>query len=197
MINRLVFPVLVLISASALAATAQPPPPPPVVQSDDQSVFWVPGGPESYGRIFESILQVVISHGFEIQVQDTNRYSGHVETLPRIAPGLGLFLKPGNHSFYDRLLFTLQTYRHRVAVDIDPGAPPGCGYFIKVTAIKELEDLARPVRATAGAAIFRNNNNVDRTFEVIDATVVDSHWIPKGRDQLLEGSLIKKLKKCM
>jgi hypothetical protein len=61
---------------------------------------------------------VLGDYGFEIR--ESNRYDGHIETIPRIAPGLGLFLKPGSPDLRDRLLATLQTYRHRVLVDIQP-----------------------------------------------------------------------------
>jgi hypothetical protein len=185
----------VILCASLCAVRAQPPMAPVIVEDGDENPIYVPGGSDSYGRVFENALRVLISHGFEIQAQDTNRYSGHIEAIPRIAPGVLLFLKPGTPSFRERLLYTFQTYRHRVSVDIDP-AQNG-GYFVKVTARKELEDLARPVRATAGAAIFRVDNNVDRVFEVIDATYFDPHWIYKGRDTSLEQSLIRKLKRYM
>jgi hypothetical protein len=184
-----------LLFACANAAFAQAPALPVIIEDGEENPIFIPGGAESYGKVFENVLHVLISNGFEIQPQDTNRYSGHIEAIPRIAPGLFLWVKPGTPSFRERLLATLQTYRHRVFVDIDP-AQNG-GYFVKVTALKELEGLARPTRATAGAAIFRNDNNVERVYEVIDATYFDPHWIPKGRDTLLEQSLINNLKKCM
>ena len=62
---------------------------------------------------------------------------------------------------------------------------------------KELEDLPRPVRASVGAAIFRNENNVERQFEVIDPTLFDQAWIFRGRDSALEQELIRRLKRCM
>jgi hypothetical protein len=154
---------------------------------------YVPQGPGSYGLVFENALQVLVDFGFEIQ--ESNRYDGHIETVPRVAPGLALFLRPGSPDYCERLLATLQTYRHRVLVKIDP-APSG-GYFIRVEAFKELEDLPRPVRATAGAAIFRNDNSVERQFEVIDPTVFEAGWIPKGRDVPLEQALLRRLKGCM
>src|SRR2546422_5363322 len=121
---------------------------------EDQNPVFVPLGPNSYGKVFENVLQVLGDYGFEIM--EANRYDGRIETIPRISPGLGLFLKPGSPMFYDRLLSTLQTYRHRVSVIIQP-ADNG-GYFIEVIARKELEDLSRPLRSTAGAAVFRPEN---------------------------------------
>ncbi|MCS7047018.1 MAG: hypothetical protein NZO58_11735 [Gemmataceae bacterium] len=159
----------------------------------DQNPVFLPHGPESYGLVFESVLQVLGDYGFEIR--EANRYDGRIETLPRIAPGLGLFLKPGSPDVRDRLLATLQTYRHRVLAEIQP-AENG-GFFVRFTAVKELEDLPRPIRSTVGAAVFRPDNTIDRQFEVIDATTYDSGWIFRGRDEGLEQELIRRLKKCL
>jgi hypothetical protein len=160
---------------------------------DDQNPVYLPHGPESYGLVFENILQVLGDYGFEIR--ESNRYDGRIETVPRISPGLGLFFKPGSPDLRDRLLSTLQTYRHRVIVEIQP-ADNG-GFFVKVIANKELEDLPRPIRSTVGGAIFRNNNDPERQFEVIDPTTFEFTWIFRGRDEALEQEIIRRLKKCM
>jgi hypothetical protein len=159
----------------------------------EHNPVYVPLGPDGYAQVFENVLRVLSDYGFEIL--DSNRYDGHVETVPRVAPGFGLFLRPGSPDTYERLLATLQTYRHRVLVKIDPAN--GGGYFIQVTAFKELEDLPRPVRATAGAAIFRSDNDVERQFEVIDPTVFEAGWIPQGFDHALEQALLRRIKACM
>ncbi len=160
---------------------------------DDQNPVFIPHGPESYGQVFENVLQVLGDYGFEIR--ESNRYDGRIETIPRISPGLGLFLKPGSPDLRDRLLSTLQTYRHRLVVEIQP-AENG-GFFVKVTANKELEDLPRPIRSTVGGAIFRNNNDPERQFEVIDPTSYEFTWIFRGRDDALEQEIIRRLKRCM
>src|SRR5262245_3731585 len=185
---------ILLLTAGCLTPVVESGPllgPQPTV--DIENPVYIPLGPDSYGMVFEHVLSVLIDSGFEIQ--ESNRFDGRIETLPRIAPGVGLFLKPGSPSFYERVLSTFQTYRHRVSVLIQP-ADAG-GFFIEVIVRKELEDLARPTRATAGAALFRNENNIDRQFEVIDPTVVDSHWIYKSRDHFFEQKLIARLKACM
>jgi hypothetical protein len=159
----------------------------------DQNPVYIPLGIDSYGPVFENCLRVLLDYGFEIQQSD--RYYGSIDCLPRVAPGLGLFLKPGSPDVYDRLLCTTQSYRHRVSMNIQP-ADNG-GYFIQVTARKELEDLPRPVRATVGAAVFRNEPTVERQFEVIDPVFFETGWIYRGRDVALEQEIIRRLKKCM
>jgi hypothetical protein len=159
----------------------------------DQNPVFIPLGIEAYGQVFENCLRVLGDYGFEIL--EPNRYFGTIECLPRVSPGLGLFMKPGSPDVRDRLLSTTQSYRHRVSVRIQEAV--NGGYFIAVTARKELEDVPRPIRATVGAAVFRNEPSVERQFEVIDPTFFESNWIPVGRDVPLEQEIIRRLKKCM
>ena len=172
---------------------APPPSPEARVVAEIENPVYIPLGHESYALVIDNVLHTLIDQGFEIQ--EANRYDGRVEALPRVAPGLGLLVKPGSPDLYERLLSTLQSYRHRVSVVIQP-ADNG-GYFVEIIARKELEDMSRPSRATAGAAFFRNETTVERQFEVIDPTVGGSGWIYKGRDAALEQRLIDRLKASM
>ena len=101
--------------------------------------------------------------------------------------------KSGSPDVSERLLVTFQTYRYRGEVTITPGEHGG--YLIYVTVFKELEDLPKPVRATAGGAAFRSDNTVERQFEVVDPTVVEGGWVPKGREVHLEQAILQKLQK--
>ncbi|MBL8797339.1 MAG: hypothetical protein JNM56_25785 [Planctomycetia bacterium] len=149
-------------------------------------------GPDSYGMVFEKVIDVLNEY-FEIAY--SNRYDGRIETFPRIAPGYEQPWKPSTPSWYERLLATFQTIRHRAFVLIQL-ADDG-GFFVQVIVYKELEDLPRPLRSTAGAAIFRGSSTVDRQYEVIDPTVFERAWIPMGRDHLLEHAIAQKIKNCL
>jgi hypothetical protein len=135
----------------------------------------------------------VVDDYFEISY--ANRYDGRIETFPAIAPDLGQWWKYGSPDFYGRLLATTQTIRHRASVLIQP-ADDG-GFFVQVTVFRELEDLPRPLRQTAGGAIFRTQSSVERQFEVIDPTVQDAGWVPLGRDPCIEQAILAKIKSCM
>lgn len=188
--------LVVLAACQSPGPLLDPAPLQPVnAAAEDQNPIYLPLGPQSYGQVFETVLQLLSDYNFEIANGDTNRYDGRIETIPRISPGLGLILKPGSPNLYDRLLSTLQTYRHRVSVVIMP-AQQG-GYFVEVIARKELEDLPRPLRSTIGASIFRLDNTVDRQYEVIDATFFEPSWIFKCRDVSLEQELIRRLKRAL
>src|SRR5262249_5806662 len=157
-----------------------------------ENPIYVPLGPPSYGLVFEKVLEVV---GEYFEIRYSNRYDGRIITFPKIAPGLGQPWKPGSPDLYQRFEATLQTIRHRGEIEIQT-AEDG-GFFVHVTVYKELEDLATPSRATAGAATFRSDVTVDRQFEIIDAPLFEATWIPIGRNIELEQVILERIKKCM
>lgn len=161
----------------------------------DQNPVFIPLPKNDYGRVMEALLRVLHDYGFE--VAEANRYSGHIDAVPRIAPGFLLFLKNGSPDAYDRLLCTTQTYRHRVTVVMQPADPQGTehgGYFVEFIVRKELEALPNPIRSSIGIAAFRSEQSVDRQTEVIDASIFDPMWIFRGRDAALEQELIRRFK---
>jgi hypothetical protein len=164
----------------------------PAVPADTENPVYLPQGPGSYGKVFEGVLSSVAEY-FEIRY--SNRYDGQIITFPRIAPGLFEPWKPGSPAWDERLLATFQTIRHRAEVRID--AANDGGFFVQVIVYKEMEDLPQPIRATAGAAIFRSDNTVERQYEVIDPTIFEQGWIPLGRDESLEQAILAKLKNCL
>jgi hypothetical protein len=157
-----------------------------------ENPLYVPLGPQGYGAVFEHVIDVIDDY-FEISY--ANRYDGRIETFPRISPGLEQLWKPGTPDFEQRFEATLQTIRHRATVLIQ--AAEDGGYFVEVTVFKELEDLEKPTRATAGAVTFRSDWSVERQFEVIDPTVFESKWIPLGRNTQMEQAILERIKKCM
>ena len=163
--------------------------------AQDTNPVFIPLPAREYGRVFETCLQVLGDYGFDII--EANRYSGHIEAAPRIAPGAGLLLKPGSPDLYERFLASLQTYRHRVSIVIqtaDANPADHSGYFIEFIVRKELEDLPRPIRSTVGGATFRSENTVERQTEVIDANFFEPSWIYRGRDAQMEQELIRRFK---
>ena len=157
-----------------------------------ENPLYIPLGPPSYGKVFETVLDVISSY-FEVAYE--NRYDGRIVTYPRIAPGLEQPWKPGSPDFSQRLEATLQTLRHRAEVSIQP-APDG-GYFVQVDVYKELEDLPKPIRSTAGAATFRDPITIERQYEVVDPTVFESNWIPLGHNTIMEQAILQRLTKCL
>jgi hypothetical protein len=139
-------------------------------------------------------MSALLDFGFQIS-EYNNFLEGRIETLPRVAPGLFRFWQVGSPDLYDRLLETAQSYRHRAVVLIQPAI--NGGYWVKVTVYKELEDLPRPVRALVGAASFRTTNTVERQFEVVDPTLLEANWLPRGQDHDIEQQLLARIKRCL
>lgn len=149
---------------------------------------FVPLGAPDYALVFETCLDVIDDY-FEISL--ANRYDGRIRTFPRVAPGLEQPWRPGSPDGAERMLATLQSFAYGCDVVIQPGETGG--FMIYVTVNKFLEDLPRPIRATAGAAAFRSDSTVDRSFEVIDPNRPDANWIPKGRESYMEQVILKKI----
>lgn len=145
--------------------------------------------PASYAALFEKILDVLSDSGFELAY--SNRYDGRVETFPRIAPGVIEPWKPGSPDLHQRLVATFQTIRHRAIVLISPAND--FGYFVDVKVYKELEDLPRPMQATAGSASFRSEPTLERQYEVVETDQLERAWIPVGRDCQMEQVILERL----
>lgn len=157
-----------------------------------ENPVYLPQGGQFYNTVFEKVLDVVTDY---YEIAYANRYDGRIETHPRTAPGLVQLWRPGSPDFYQRLLATTQSIRSYARVRID--AASDGGFFVDVKVYKELENLPRPIRATAGAASFQGDSTVERQFEVINPNVTESNWIPLGRDHELEQLLLQRLRKCM
>jgi hypothetical protein len=145
-------------------------------------------GPDDYGAVFEAVLDVLDDY---FEIAQSNRYDGRIRTFPRVAPGLEQPWRPGSPDSSERFLVTLQSYAYVGDVVIQPGE--NGGYLIFLTVTKYLEDLWKPLRATAGAAAFRSDNSIDRRNEVVDPNRPDAAWIPKGREPALEQRLLQKI----
>lgn len=154
-----------------------------------ENPVFLPQGPQCYGALFEMVLDVMSDY---FDVQEANRYGGRITTFPKIAPGLEQPFRPGSPDFDQRLLATMQTIRHYAIVTIRP-VDDG-GFLVNVAVNKELEDLPRPTRAIGGAAAFRNSDmTVERQQDVVDITYLGAHWIPIGRDVLLEQAILQRI----
>ena len=175
-----------------LVQPALPPQPHPVVMVENPVYIPLGANGDGYNLVFQHVIDVIDDY-FEIAY--ANRYDGRIETHPRIAPGYEQIWKPGNPDHFGRFWATLQTLRHRCFILIQP-ADDG-GFFVQVTVFRELEDLPKPSRTSAGAAAFRSDNTLDRSFEVIDPAVFEPSWAPLGRDIPLEQAILEQLKQCM
>ncbi|MCI0703234.1 MAG: hypothetical protein L0241_19315 [Planctomycetia bacterium] len=195
--RRIAASVSLCVFALTGCATAPPLDNPVLVRQAEyieNPVLVSPGQPtaSSYQEVFEKVLDVLDDY-FELQTP--NPYDGRITTKPRIAPGYEQFLKPGNPDPRQRLLATFQTIRQTATVVIRAGDRGG--YLVEVVVEKELEDVARPSRATIGNAVFQEAPTVDRQLEVVSPeTTVDRVWFKVGRDYAFEQEILRRIRMC-
>jgi len=112
---------------------------------------------------------------------------GRLQTFPRGSPTV---LEPWRRDAsdgYQDIENTLQTMRRYAVVRV---IPDESGYLLDLAVYKELEDLPRPERSTAGAATLRFDDTLRRVDNPAGDQVVQDRWIPQGRDTALEQQMI-------
>lgn len=149
-------------------------------------------GAPDYATVVETVIDV-LDDFFPVDYSRSSRYDGVIRTEPVTAPGLEQPWKPGSPDGPERLLATFQSIRYRAEVLVQP--TDGGGYHVHVVVLRELEDVYKPVKATAGAAVFRTDATVDRVYEVVTPDVVDTKWIPLGREPYLEHQIVSKIER--
>ena len=187
-----------LFAAAAPGCASIPPlENPALVRSDaafaENPIVVEPGmpTPEGYRDVYERVLDVLDDY---FEIKPSSRYSGQIDTFPRIAPGYEQWWKPGSPDARERLLATFQTIRHIAVVHIWAGERGG--YRVYVEVYKELEDLARPSNARFGGAVFREAPTVERQIEVVELQTSDRGWIPQGRDPAFEQIILRKIQQA-
>ena len=129
---------------------------------------------------------------------------GRIVTFPQTGATLLEPWRGDSVGFRERLESTLQSIRRIATIRLIPD--PG-GWRVEVVVQKELENLRRPMHATAGGATFRNDDSLYRygtPLPVLGQRVGDqprpvaaptrsAGWIPLGRDPLLERRMLDKI----
>ncbi|NBV44521.1 MAG: hypothetical protein EBR86_02490 [Planctomycetia bacterium] len=152
----------------------------------------------------------VVDDYFKIQAEQRVVFAdgipaeGRIDTYPQTGATLLEPWRGDSVGFRERLESTLQSIRRSAAVRM---MPDPAGWRLEVVVLKELENLPRPMRATAGGASFRNDSSLYRygtPLPTLGQQVGDQPrpvanptgnigWIPLGRDPLLEQRMIAKV----
>jgi hypothetical protein len=157
-----------------------------------ENPLFVPQGPTGYALVFDHTFDTLEEY---FPIKRSNRFDGLIETWPVQTAG---YFDACRYGFYDHrelLESTLQTIRRYAVARITPDN--GGGYLISLAVYKELEDLPRPRRANTGAAVFRTEQHIERSYEVVDPLLLTKGWIPIGQDCPLEQIILAKLKECL
>lgn len=171
--------------------------------------FGLPTGPEPIGGpqnviavpvtndewAWDQIADVVSDYFTIAREQQARRgevtCEGRIETAPQVG---ATWLEPNRSDSvgsFNRWESTFQTIRRRATVRV---IPDGASYLVEVTVEKELEDLPRPERATAGSATFSLDGSIPsgRTKDT-DRTRSAPCWIQLGRDPALEQRMLAEI----
>ncbi len=154
---------------------------------------WVPEVDHEW--VWENVADVVDDY-FRIEREEpVRRIEDYVEEgVLYTYPSLGsTFFEPWRRdstTSYEKLESTLQTIRRSATVSVVPGQG---GFWVQVVVNKELEDRPRPEHATAGAAIFRNDNSLNRYSDPLLELNASRGWIPRGRDEHLEQQMLAQI----
>jgi len=147
---------------------------------------------------------------FKIQAEQRVVFSGgipaegRIDTYPQTGATLLEPWRGDSVGFRERLESTLQSIRRSGSMRL---IPDPAGWRIEAVVLKELENLPRPMRATAGGASFRNDDSLYRygtPLPTLGQQVGDQPrpvanptpnigWIPLGRDPLLEKKMLGKV----
>lgn len=191
-------PILALVAAAVGGCAVGPPflepsanpvliayPNPMLVPSRDAEAVW------------ENVVDVVDDY-FRIDVPETEPVrlaaglftEGRLRTFPEVASTLLEPWRQDSADTYEKLESTLQSIRRQARVRV---VPANEGFWIEVAVFKELEHVAQPAHASAGAATFRNDSSLTRVISAVGEQEIHEGWIPMGRDPALEQRILAQL----
>lgn len=155
-------------------------------------VFVPIGDPE---RVWNTLVDVVDDHFHiereeRVRVVDNMLVNGHIKTYPETSSTLIEFWRGDTVSFYDKLESTFQSYRRQADIEVTPVEG---GFSVQMTVFKELEDVPKPLYATAGAGTLRHDTSQRHVKMAIGQQPTVTGWIRQGRDPNLEQKMLNKL----
>ena len=150
----------------------------------------VPSG--DFEAVWDESLAVVDDY-FDIATED--RLARKIVTQPKLGATIIEPWYGDSVGFSERLESSLQTIRRFAIVTVNEA--PGGGYAVKVEVYKELEDMVKPDRQSAGRATFTDNFPVNRTREIVGPVPLPFQWIPRGRDPKLEQVILNRIRNAL
>jgi hypothetical protein len=179
---------------------------PPAATAADNAVIIPPLDAEA---VWQQMVDVVDDY-FKVQSEQRVVFAngvpteGRIDTYPQTGATLLEPWRRDSVGFRERLESTLQSIRRSASMRL---IPDPAGWRIEAMVLKELENMPRPMRATSGAASFRNDDSLYRygtPLPTLGEQIGDAPrpvasptrnigWIPLGRDPLLERKMLTAL----
>ena len=190
--DRLTFLVFITIGLAGCSAGTYWTTPAPTLIYHDNPALISGGGPE---EVWEHVVDVVDDYfeiAQEIPVSQMD-VIGRLDTVPLVGATL---LEPWRHdsaNFDERLQSTLQTIRRQAVVHVSRVEQ---GYLVEVVVYKQLEAVAQPMLSTGDTSLLRYDSSMTRVIDPVTDVPIDDHWIPLGRDTVLEQRILGQLLSC-
>ncbi|HWB08819.1 MAG TPA: hypothetical protein VG826_06335 [Pirellulales bacterium] len=125
-----------------------------------------------------------------VRMVDNTLTVGVITTFKEMSSTIAEPWRSDTVSLYDKLESTLQTYRRYARVMI---VPVEGGFNVELSVFKDLEDVAKPLYATAGSGTLRNETSQTHVKIAVSQQPTVTGWIPQGRDPNLEQKMINQL----
>jgi hypothetical protein len=145
--------------------------------------------------VWNGLVDVVDDY-FKVKLEDRVRLvggvltPGKIETVPDTSSTLLEPWRIDTVTFYDKLEATLQSMRKYAIVRVTPAEG---GFLVEIAVFNELEDVPRPLFASAGQGTLRYDTSQSHSKEVVSEQVPTKGWIPRGRDPALEQRMLHHL----
>jgi len=179
-VQRFVRLALVMLVLSGCAMT-----PPPT--GGQMHVIQIPN--EQRDVVWERAVDTLNRYHFIIARE--SKLEGVIQTEYRAGSNLLEPWNPDSLGWSNRLESTMQSIRRRVFVTMQ-SAQPGV-VTVSVRVDKEIEDLPGLAANYEGGATFSDSRPLDRDLNQVVGQSGPSRWIYKGRDPILEQSLLAEI----
>jgi hypothetical protein len=159
-----------------------------------QNPLFIPQGDREF--IWNQIVDE-LDNSFQIQREQRIHLEsgilteGFIETRPKVGSTLLEPWRTDSTSGYERWHATLQSIRRTARARV---IPVENGYLLDLVVLKELEDVDKPVQASAGAIIQRHDSTLVREQVPPGTFSITPGWISLGRDISLEQTMLANLK---
>jgi hypothetical protein len=194
---RRLFAAGLIVLAGCMAGPPPYAPVPVAVPAYVQNPVLLPGS--NHELVWEVVVDVIDDY-FEIDQEEPVRLlgshiiDGRIDTWPRTGATVFEPWHRDSADSYERLESTLQSIRRYAQVRV---MPRDTGFLVEVAVFKELEDVDRPVRSTAGSATLHNDTSLTRIVNPVGEQPVRQGWINLGRDLALEQQILGDLTRRM
>lgn len=160
-------------------------PNPMLVPSRDAEAVW-----ENVVDVVDDYFRVDVPQSEPVRFAAGIFTEGRLTTFPEVASTLFEPWRQDSADTYEKVESTLQSIRRQARVRV---VPANEGFWIEVAVFKELEHVAHPAHASAGAATFRNDSSLTRVISAVGEQEIHEGWIPMGRDPALEQRILAQL----